>query len=519
MENKARKRVLVGSPVHQKPRILREFLASLKRLKQDDVELSFFLIDDNTEQSSSQLLLDFKEDVKNVTVSPSNQCDDYICDRNTHHWNEQLIWKVADFKNLIIERVIADHYDYLFLVDSDLLLYPNTIEHLVKADKDIIAEIFWTKWQPHSEPQPQVWLTDEYKQWKQDRGERLTDAEISNRYQEFLRQMRTPGIYQVGGLGACTLISLKALKAGVNFQQISNLSFWGEDRHFCLRAAVLGFGLYVDTHFPAYHIYRESDLEGVQEFFGKTQLVPPNGQKSIVHVMSNSHHKLTLSMVVKNESVRYLKQVLKEHRNYIDEAVIIDDGSTDDTVDACLELLKGIPVHIVENKTSKFANEIELRKQQWEETLKTNPDWILNLDADEMFEPKFVFEVQKLLEQEDVDVFHFRLYDFWNDTHYREDRFWRSHLTYRPFLARFREHFDYTWRETPQHCGRFPENIFELPNRISPLRLLHFGWAKPSDRIEKFQRYMELDPEGLYGNVDQYLSILDENPVLIRWEE
>ena len=152
--------------------------------------------------------------------------------------------------------------------------------------------------------------------------------------------------------------------------------------------------------------------------------------------------KLTLSMIVKNESNRYLKRVLEEHLYYIDEAVIIDDGSTDHTVDLCLNVLTGIPVHLIKNETSKFANEFELRKQQWEETLKTNPDWILNLDADEMFEKRFVYEIRNLLDQKDYDVFNFRLYDFWNETHYREDPFWRSHLTYRPLLVRYREQFD-----------------------------------------------------------------------------
>lgn len=32
MENRDMKRVLVGSPIHQKPSILNEFLTSLKRL-------------------------------------------------------------------------------------------------------------------------------------------------------------------------------------------------------------------------------------------------------------------------------------------------------------------------------------------------------------------------------------------------------------------------------------------------------------------------------------------------------
>jgi len=81
-----------------------------------------------------------------------------------------------------------------------------------------------------------------------------------------LNQLKVPGVYTVGGLGACTLISKRAIQAGVNFKEIYNISFMGEDRHFCIRAVALGFELFVDTHYPAFHIYRLSDLDGLAEF-------------------------------------------------------------------------------------------------------------------------------------------------------------------------------------------------------------------------------------------------------------
>jgi len=95
----------------------------------------------------------------------------------------------------------------------------------------------------------------------------------------------------------------------------------------------------------------------------------------------------------------------------------------------------------VRNETSRFSNEVELRKQQWEETLKIEPDWILNLDADEMFERRFATEIRALLRSVDADLLCFRLYDFWNETHYRDDDLWRSHMTYRLFLMRYRQNF------------------------------------------------------------------------------
>ncbi|MNW54666.1 Glycosyl transferase family 2 [compost metagenome] len=326
----------------------------------------------------------------------------------------------------------------------------------------------------------------------------------------------------------------------------------------------------MDTHYPALHLYRDSDLAKVTDYIRLTtgelaageadagtadkagvttepQQLPDSGSASGVwsaaeaakHLhkdplsqaekssnakadassAATKRPKLTLTMVVKNEGCRFLRTVLQEHRKYIDEAVIIDDGSTDDTADICREVLQGIPLHLVRNSVSRFSNESELRKQQWDEVVKTNPEWILSLDADEMFEARFAQDIELLLREDNCDLFCFRLYDFWDDNHYRDDIYWRSHQSYRPFLLRYREDFPYVWNDSPQHCGRLPENIFELPHQLSNLRLKHLGWSRPEYRLDKYLRYMQLDPGGVYGWKEQYQSILDQHPKLVPWTE
>lgn len=229
--------------------------------------------------------------------------------------------------------------------------------------------------------------------------------------------------------------------------------------------------------------------------------------------------RITLSMVVHNEASRYLKQVLLSVKPVIERAVIIDDASTDNTVELCREVLSPVPLTLIVNASSKFSNEIELRKQQWEETIKTNPEWILSLDADEVFEDAFAYTIQPLLAKTQVDAYYFRLYDFWDEKHYREDRYWMAHLYYRPYLMRYKKDVPYTWEETPQHCGRFPKTIFQFSMATSPLRLKHYGWAKEEDRKAKYERYKRLDPEAKYGWKEQYDSILDLSPRLVRWQD
>lgn len=271
-----KKKVLIGSPIHQKPEILKCFLSSLKRLNIDNIDLHYLFIDDNEDKNSKEVLRNFSNTEKNVNILESGRQDRYIRNENTHIWDESLIWKVANYKNVIIQVANDNNCDFLFLIDSDLVLHPYTLQQLIASEKDIISNIFWTKWKPNLPELPQVWMFDSYEQYSQKRGERLAEDEKNRRTIDFINKLKSPGVFEVGGLGACTLLSRKAITEGVNFNEIKNVSFWGEDRHFCIRAHALGFDLFVDTHFPAYHIYRESDLVGVENYIIKTSTSLPH---------------------------------------------------------------------------------------------------------------------------------------------------------------------------------------------------------------------------------------------------
>ncbi len=509
-----KKKVLVGSPVYQKAKILEAFLKSLKNLNRHTISIDYMFVDDNIVENSSQLLAEFKREESNIIIVRGKEQGVYLCNDESHHWDDSLMLKVANYKNTIITYAIENDYDYLFFVDSDLLVHPNLIEHLKTANKDIISEIFWSQWHNDRPFEPNVWLFDEYDLVPKRLGEELTEKEMDVRRTKFLNQLRIPGLYEVGGLGACTLISRAALVKGVSFEPIKNLTIHGEDRFFCIRAAVIGIDLFVDTFYPAYHIYREQDLNGVEDYINGC-----DADITFERKYKRRGNKITLSMIVKNEEFRYLKQMLNNLKDHIDEAVIIDDGSSDNTVNLCREILKDIPLHIIQNEKSLFASEIELRKKQWNETIKTNPDWILNLDADEILEDEFLNKSQEIINNISYDFYCFRLYDMWNETHYREDEYWNSHSSYRPFLMRYQPDFIYKWNEKPQHCGRFPMNTSSFPTATSEFRVKHFGWATKQDREEKYKRYQLLDPDAIYGIKEQYDSILDTNPNLIMWGE
>lgn len=494
-------KVLLASPIRQNSSILSFFLDSLSRLNIINFELHTAFIDDNVDPLSSDLLNNFNLGVSNRLWKAYSE-DVYLTTSDSHVWNEHLIWKVANFKNHLIEYAVQNDFDYIFFVDSDLVLHPDTLIKLIAADKDIVSEVFWTSWQPNRMKLPQVWVSGNYDFFPA--GQVFSDEEAHAISTDFVRLMYQPGLYRVGGLGACTLIKRAALEKGLTFSRIDNIPFMGEDRHFCIRARVLGLDLFAETTYPPLHIYREEDLKKVNDYiaFSARKIKTPH---------------LTLSMAVRNESGRFLEQALLHHKSFIDRAVIIDDDSDDNTIEVIQNILTGKDLHIIRNDHSLFSQEHILRKRQWNETIATQPDWILNLDADQIFEKNVKALLKPILEQDRYRYVGFRLYDMWDEQNYRDDALWSAHQRPWPSLFRYTPFFDYQWNTRDQHCGHFPENLnfFELFD--SQVRIKHLGWINNELRSEKYQRYMRLDPEAKYGVKEQYESILDQNPRVKRW--
>lgn len=266
-------KVLVASPIYRDPKILQEFLISLEELDKSGLVVNYFFIDDNIDPISTHYLQEFQRKNESSFILKSHNESVYNTNSDTHIWKEELIWKVARFKDDMIRYAKINNYSYIFFIDSDLVLHPKTLLQLCAKRKDIISNIFWTKWSADSIELPQVWLKDNYSLYDSKRGENLTKEEQNERIRKFINRLREPGTYEVGGLGACTLISKKAIDSGVSFKEIHNVSFAGEDRHFCIRAVALGFSLFVDTHYPSFHIYRDEDLAFINDYKEKNKTI------------------------------------------------------------------------------------------------------------------------------------------------------------------------------------------------------------------------------------------------------
>lgn len=224
-------RIVITAPLRQDVGIFREHQEALDHL----------IIPDGVQVDRFWVVNDCPEVVPEIRGSYMfcDTGDEYRKTEDNHLWFPRNLAKMPYLRNLTIQWMLENGYDYWWSVDTDLILQPDTLQRLLDADKDIVSEIFWTEgagggyW-------CNAWMYDQ-------------DSGMSADWQE-------PGLYRVGMTGACTLVKRKVFEAGVSFEPIHCIRnvLWGEDRWFSIRAAVLGFEAWVDTHSPALHLYTDA---------------------------------------------------------------------------------------------------------------------------------------------------------------------------------------------------------------------------------------------------------------------
>jgi hypothetical protein len=230
-------KILLGSPARQDERIFEQYIKGLDKLDLPCQVDRFFILNDAD---------NLKPYLKQNEYTEYNTGDHYEKNELSHYWRKPNLDKMPIMRNMLIEKTLSDNYDYLFMVDTDLIIQPQTLNALLEANKDIVAEIFWTKVHPDKDDhrtQVNCW-----------------DFGQNDRFEHSKETWKQPGLYRVGGTGACILIHRKVFESGVDYSPIYNLKLIGEDRFFSVRAVCHGFDLWIDTHYPCLHLYREQEL-------------------------------------------------------------------------------------------------------------------------------------------------------------------------------------------------------------------------------------------------------------------
>lgn len=224
-------RVLITAPLKQSRKIFAEYQEGLDRLFiPEGVTVDrFYVVNDCPE-----IIPDIRGEYIVVDTG-----DFYNNNGVGHYWTGDNLTKMHTLRNATIKRALDGGYDYWWSIDTDIVVHPMTLQALLDADKDIVSEIFWTQ---------------------SENGGWWCNAWMHDQSAGMLPEWHTPGLYRCGMTGALTLAKRRVLEAGVDYTAIPCIrkALWGEDRHFSIRAACLGFEMWVDTHYPANHLYTEA---------------------------------------------------------------------------------------------------------------------------------------------------------------------------------------------------------------------------------------------------------------------
>jgi glycosyltransferase involved in cell wall biosynthesis len=233
----------------------------------------------------------------------------------------------------------------------------------------------------------------------------------------------------------------------------------------------------------------------------------------------SGHRTLTLAMIAKNESER-LPECLASVKPIVDEIVVLDTGSTDDTVEVARSLGARTFRHDWSDDFSAARNE-SLRH--------ATGDWILMLDADEIIAEPDLPRVRAFVDADEFDAVQLILANYCDEC---ESMWWTpvegTCALSRGFSGYIRVPLVRMWRNRPEYRFRgcvhetIVASIREAGGTIAQTDILIHHYGKDARTAEKSELYLRLGERNVAEQPDDPKAQADlatQFKELGRWEE
>jgi len=203
---------------------------------------------------------------------------------------------------------------------------------------------------------------------------------------------------------------------------------------------------------------------------------------------------------IKNEA-RFIEKSLKSVMEICSEIIVMDNNSTDDTVEICSGFDK--VTEIIKRKELPL-DEVRDKNILYEHARKSNSDFILAVDGDEIFMPnasEILFEELSTIHP-NSNVFEFQFLTLWDDVNtIRTDGifgyYWQKRLLRmknQPYSLLFVEN------DNPGniHCGSIPPSSVGFDNQAkSSVKIFHLASLDDEVRQRKYGFYTKTDPDNV----------------------
>ena len=205
------------------------------------------------------------------------------------------------------------------------------------------------------------------------------------------------------------------------------------------------------------------------------------------------NNSIGLSLIVRDEE-RFLQKCLNSCNDYFYEIVIVDTGSTDNTIKIAEKFTKNIFEIKWEGDFSKARNFAKS---------KLNTDWIFQLDADEeiKFFDKNIFN--EIVSRENVAAFFVKIENIITRKVIKEDYQLRLFLNIKDLFWKYRVHEQIT-DSLFDYCDKSGKK-----NIKSTFKIVHYGYRPYIVKIkQKHKRNLELLRKSINsGNENFYLVL------------
>ncbi|MFD1358955.1 methyltransferase domain-containing protein [Fictibacillus halophilus] len=314
LENPTNKhpKIFIGAPVRNRAWILPRYIEGL--LKQKVNFETCFIVNDSVD-NTEQILKENGFDVYRYNL------DSNYGERRGEYSKKNL----ALLRNVLLDEFLKSDCDYLFSVDTDIILPEGSLQQLINHDKDIVSMIIKNS--------PVLMAHNIF---------------VDGKHIEEVPE----GLISVDMTGAVYLIKRSVIEAGVRY----GMDVLGEDIPFCRTAKQLGFEIFCDTRLKPIHVFDdgiELIAETKRNIITINSLIDVNVQILELIDMCEEGIKTFVTLIKKGqikESMEILQDIIdslnkvgstmkKELINFMDKQMELKFNKIDKNIGQIFELL------------------------------------------------------------------------------------------------------------------------------------------------------------------------------------
>ncbi|MDP7180351.1 MAG: glycosyltransferase [Candidatus Woesearchaeota archaeon] len=216
-------KILVGTVTCDKYEYcLKEFLDAVKDLSYDNFDIH--IVDNSKDKKYVEKLKTLHKD---VTYLPHK---------------EELREMLIEGHNFLREKAVKEKYDYLFLVDQDIILPFNILKRLLEHKKKVITGLYYNVFNPKKDPHQNVLLPVLYRE----------GSDKNKVIQYSVEEVRDPRLLDVRQCGTGALLLDKEILEKIPFRYEKGSENY-DDTWFCSDIIKAKYKIFCDTAMKCKH--------------------------------------------------------------------------------------------------------------------------------------------------------------------------------------------------------------------------------------------------------------------------